>query len=139
MLATTGNLEAVQQFLQAGASPDEQDEEGRTPLHFACGYGEMDCATAIIAAGANVNLVDNNRNTPLHYASGYGQAETAALLRQRCVCAKQGCRCTLQCSRASAARRMHSTFRAKMACAPTCARDEQCLMQSQTVHAKSPL
>lgn len=75
----------MKQFLKAGAKPDEQDEEGRTPLHFACGYGEMECAQALIAAGANVNLVDNNRNTALHYASGYGQPETAALLKQRCV------------------------------------------------------
>jgi len=27
--------------LAAGADKDEEDSEGRTALHFACGYGEV--------------------------------------------------------------------------------------------------
>lgn len=35
---------ALRQLIKDGAAKDEQDEEGRTALHFACGYGELDCA-----------------------------------------------------------------------------------------------
>ena len=59
---------------------NEADEEGRTALHFACGYGELECATALINAKADLNAVDNNKNTALHYAAGYGQAESVKLL-----------------------------------------------------------
>ena len=34
----------MRELLAGGAKPDERDEEGRTALHFACGYGELDCA-----------------------------------------------------------------------------------------------
>lgn len=39
-----GDVAAIKALLEAGAKPDEADEEGRTALHFACGYGEIDCA-----------------------------------------------------------------------------------------------
>ena len=35
---------ALRQLIKDGAAKDEQDEEGRTALHFACGYGELECA-----------------------------------------------------------------------------------------------
>lgn len=47
---TSGDVEAIKQLLEAGANTDEADEEGRTALHFACGYGEIECAKALIAA-----------------------------------------------------------------------------------------
>jgi ankyrin repeat protein len=62
---------------------DEVDEEGRTALHFAAGYGEIACAKLLIEAKAKLDLVDNNQNTALHYAAGYGQAESVKLLVER--------------------------------------------------------
>jgi len=59
---------------------NEADEEGRTALHFACGYGELSCAKLLVAAKAAVNAVDNNKNTPLHYAAGYGEEACVQLL-----------------------------------------------------------
>lgn len=51
----------------------QADEEGRTALHFAAGYGELECCRVLLAAGAKLDAVDSNKNTALHYAAGYGQ------------------------------------------------------------------
>ena len=64
---------------------DEQDEEGRTALHFAAGYGELECAKLLIEKGASVDLLDNNTTTALHYAAGYGQADSVKLLLDKCA------------------------------------------------------
>lgn len=41
---STGDVAGLKELLaQEGASPDVKDEEGRTPLHFAAGYGEIEC------------------------------------------------------------------------------------------------
>eukprot|EP00192_Tetraselmis_astigmatica_P014099 CAMPEP_0117672698 /NCGR_PEP_ID=MMETSP0804-20121206/14055_1 /TAXON_ID=1074897 /ORGANISM="Tetraselmis astigmatica, Strain CCMP880" /LENGTH=317 /DNA_ID=CAMNT_0005481341 /DNA_START=82 /DNA_END=1032 /DNA_ORIENTATION=+ len=84
--ASSGDADAIQQLLDAGADKDEKDEEGRTALHFACGYGEMKCAELLLSRGASVDLTDANKNTALHYAAGYGQAECCELLLKRLVC-----------------------------------------------------
>ncbi|MFS7996127.1 putative ankyrin repeat-containing domain, STI1 domain-containing protein [Helianthus anomalus] len=39
--ASTGDLEGLKAALASGADKDEEDSEGRTALHFACGYGEV--------------------------------------------------------------------------------------------------
>lgn len=79
-------MEALKQLLQGGADKDEKDDEGRTALHFACGYGEIACSQELIKAGADVDAKDGNDNTPLHYAAGYGQAEAIKLLLDRYYC-----------------------------------------------------
>jgi hypothetical protein len=75
-----GDVEQLKKLLAEGGSADEADDEGRTALHFAAGYGELPCMEALIEAGAKLDALDNNKNTPLHYAAGYGQAESCALL-----------------------------------------------------------
>ena len=75
-----GDAAALKQLLEDGADKDEQDEEGRTALHFACGYGEMACVDALLQAKANLDAIDHNKNTALHYAAGYGQPEVVELL-----------------------------------------------------------
>ena len=77
---SAGDVEALKELLQGGADKDERDDEGRTALHFACGYGEIACSEELIKAGADVDAKDGNDNTPLHYAAGYGQAEAIKLL-----------------------------------------------------------
>ena len=81
--ACAGDVEALKQLLEGGADKDEKDAEGRTALHFACGYGELACAEELIKAGADVDARDGDKNTPLHYAAGYGQAEAIQLLLDR--------------------------------------------------------
>lgn len=54
-------LEGMKYKLAASANKDEEDLEGRTTLHFACGYGEVECAQLLLEAGANVDAVDKNK------------------------------------------------------------------------------
>ncbi len=81
-----GDYDLLKELLTSGADVDDQDEEGRTGLHFSCGYGEMKCVNLLLEHKANVNAVDHNKNTALHYAAGYGQAEAVELLLKKCVC-----------------------------------------------------
>uniref|UniRef100_A0A7N0VHR1 STI1/HOP DP domain-containing protein n=1 Tax=Kalanchoe fedtschenkoi TaxID=63787 RepID=A0A7N0VHR1_KALFE len=80
--ASVGDVEGLKNELAAGGDKDEEDSEGRTPLHFACGYGEVKCAQILLEAGAKVDALDKNKNknTALHYAAGYGRKECVALL-----------------------------------------------------------
>jgi ankyrin repeat protein len=78
-----GNADLLKELLTAGADVDEADEEGRTALHFAAGYGEIPCLKLLIEHKAKLDLVDNNKNTALHYAAGYGQAESVKVLLER--------------------------------------------------------
>ena len=47
-----GDVDVLKQLLEGGADKDEKDAEGRTALHFACGYAELACALQVVAAGA---------------------------------------------------------------------------------------
>jgi hypothetical protein len=64
---------------------NEKDTEGRTALHFACGYGEIDVVKVLLGAKASVLAVDSDKNTPLHYAAGYGETECVKLLLEKCA------------------------------------------------------
>ena len=71
--ASNGDAEGIKALAkEEGVNMDEADNEGRTALHFACGYGEKECTEALLDGGANVNATDKNNNTALHYAAGYG-------------------------------------------------------------------
>ena len=79
--ASSGDHEALAVLLAApGVAVNAADGEGRTALHFACGYGESKCAEALLDAKADVNATDKNSNTALHYAAGYGKVEIVTLL-----------------------------------------------------------
>jgi len=79
--ASDGDVAKLKELLaKDGADVNEADEEGRTALHFACGYGEAACAEELLAASADVDRKDKNNNTALHYAAGYGQADMVKLL-----------------------------------------------------------
>ena len=89
-LPCAGDEAALEELLKGGADKDEKDEEGRTALHFACGYGELKCAEVLLRHGAAVDAADNNQNTALHYAAGYGQDDGVALLLKQCAFAPLG-------------------------------------------------
>jgi len=66
------NAPKVEQFINAGQSPNMEGRRGQTVLHLAAFEGYLECAQALINAGADVGLADDDGQTPLHMATGAG-------------------------------------------------------------------
>lgn len=62
---------------------NDKDEEGRTGLHFACGFGEISCIHFFLENGVDLNCADKSKNTALHFAAGYGQLEAVKILLEK--------------------------------------------------------
>lgn len=75
------DVEVVDLLLKAGADPDIQDTEGKTPMHYAAEYGCSESIDILILdKKANPNIVDEQGNTPLHYAIANGDTHSAESL-----------------------------------------------------------
>lgn len=59
------NPDCVRVLLQAGASPDLQDKEGKTPLHVAVQMSNTTLISILIAGGASVDVLDQDGDSPL--------------------------------------------------------------------------
>lgn len=59
---------------------DAADQDGWTPLHYACDRGHVEVAKLLLEEGANVNARDEARRTPLHLAALSGRVEVVQLL-----------------------------------------------------------
>src|SRR2546426_2520503 len=64
----------VRRQLEAGASPNDRDKAGRTPLHWAAQEGFLDVVRCLIEFGVQPNPSDNLGFTPLAVAAGEGHA-----------------------------------------------------------------
>jgi ankyrin repeat protein len=76
----TGYAEEVKLFLDNGAQPDLQDDEGRTALMYASEKGYDDIVMLLLAAGAKINYQDVYGRTALMMAAIANQPGTARLL-----------------------------------------------------------
>jgi ankyrin repeat protein len=58
----------VKLILKSPNRPDinEKDENGRTALHIACEYDNVDCVKELIEANAFPNIRAKDGSTPLH-------------------------------------------------------------------------
>lgn len=56
------------------------DAEGRTPLHYASGFDQLEVAKMLLSEGATLEVTDSKGNTPLHYAAGYGRPQLVCAL-----------------------------------------------------------
>ena len=72
--------DVVQVLIDAGAYIDEQNDEGRSPLHFACDSGALDVVKMLVRAGAGVRVTDNDGCTCLILAARRGHTETVRYL-----------------------------------------------------------
>ncbi|XP_068636254.1 protein VAPYRIN-like [Aristolochia californica] len=81
--ARKGEVRAVQQLLDTGASANGQDLHGWTPLHRACFKGRIEVVHALLEKGVDIDTRDEEGYTPLHCAVEAGQAEVAELLMKR--------------------------------------------------------
>lgn len=79
--AMQGNLEAVQQHIEAGSDLDERDPmSGATPMIIATVFGQMEVLKALIGAGADVNYKNNEGSTPLIVAAVFDRIEVSKML-----------------------------------------------------------
>lgn len=73
--------EVIDLLLKAGADPDIQDTEGKTPMHYAAEYGCSESIDILILDNrANPNIADEQGNIPLHYAIANGDTHSAESL-----------------------------------------------------------
>jgi hypothetical protein len=74
--AFTGNLEAIQQHINAGSDLNVREQYGAsTPLISATVFGKTEVALALIEAGAELNSKNNEESTALHNAAFFCRTE----------------------------------------------------------------
>jgi hypothetical protein len=59
-----------------------QASNGGTPLHFACGYKNVDVVECLLSVFANTNITDDEKETPLEAAEYYGNNELVLCFSQ---------------------------------------------------------
>ncbi|MCB9229333.1 MAG: ankyrin repeat domain-containing protein [Deltaproteobacteria bacterium] len=75
-----GHEDIVRYFINSGADPDSQDDNGVTPLHLAAWKGNKAVAKLLLNAGASVDLTDIYNRSPLFKAAWQNQTPVVELL-----------------------------------------------------------
>ncbi|XP_047580357.1 ankyrin repeat domain-containing protein 65 isoform X1 [Lutra lutra] len=78
-----GHLGLATKLLRQGASVEERDHTGRTPLHLAVLRGHVPLVRLLLRRGAEVAAADRAGRTPLHEAAWHGHSRVAELLLRR--------------------------------------------------------
>lgn len=81
--AAKGRTAVLHALLKHGATVNCADNELFTPLHWACGQGDVDCVRALLDSGANIEAKDRESATPLRRAAARGSIPVVRLLLQR--------------------------------------------------------
>lgn len=75
-----GHPTVVRRLLQAGADPNETDDEGETALHQAAWRGHTSVMELLLDGEADPNTKDKTGQTPLHQAASNGSKDVVQLL-----------------------------------------------------------
>ena len=79
-------------LLQSGALPNCEDDQGKTPLHYAAeGSCHPGAAAQLLCRGSHVDAVSASADTPLHLAAMMGNTAVAAVLLMRGADARASC------------------------------------------------
>ena len=69
-------------LLQGGANPNAPDRSGRTPLHWACRHGLVQCGGTLLELGADPRVTDDARQLPIDMLSPRYRIHLGPALRQ---------------------------------------------------------
>lgn len=83
LAAETGDLQALQRWLDAGVSPDTCEDSGWTALHTAASQGNRVMALMLLDAGAQPNAACLDGWTPVCEAAKHQQVEVLKQLLER--------------------------------------------------------
>ncbi|MGD8536462.1 MAG: ankyrin repeat domain-containing protein [Candidatus Aminicenantes bacterium] len=84
VLAQKGDLEGVKTLIEQNPElVNAKDENGRTPLHWACRGVYIEVVRFLVDKGADVNAEDSNKVVPLHSLAVRNSAEAIELLLAR--------------------------------------------------------
>ncbi|CAN6674375.1 hypothetical protein TRVA0_052S00804 [Trichomonascus vanleenenianus] len=64
--ASDNNRAKVEEFLAAGQTPNDKDENGYTCMHAAASWGHKDLLKFLAEKGGDINVRDDDGDTPLH-------------------------------------------------------------------------
>ena len=92
LAAKLGKQKASQWLLQAGASPNTKDNEGRVPLTFAIARGDATMTKLLLEHGANPDIQDNHGLTPAMQSVMFPSGSVACLK----LCLEHGANPNLQ-------------------------------------------
>lgn len=83
-LVVCNDIDGLRRQLQHPSTDDgidDQDEDGKTALHYAASLDNIRCATLLLNAKANVNVLDNDGKTPMDIATQLQNNEMMELIR----------------------------------------------------------
>eukprot|EP01087_Luapelamoeba_hula_P016302 TRINITY_DN500_c1_g2_i1.p1 TRINITY_DN500_c1_g2~~TRINITY_DN500_c1_g2_i1.p1 ORF type:complete len:416 (-),score=38.82 TRINITY_DN500_c1_g2_i1:110-1357(-) len=78
--AKNGDLAQVKQLLAQGVSIEQDDQNGKTALHWAVERKDVKMAALLIDMGANIGAKNQRGQTPVHYAGYQGSLEILKLM-----------------------------------------------------------
>ncbi|XP_077989249.1 uncharacterized protein LOC144443584 [Glandiceps talaboti] len=79
-LAAQGELTLLAEKLQKGLDVDIQDENGHTPIMWACSQNQTTIVEYLLDKGADANICNIDGETALAFACSYGSVEIVQLL-----------------------------------------------------------
>jgi len=80
VVAREGNIDRMQELIQARTHLDRQDANGRTALVAGTIAGQVDIVDMLLVAGARTDVADKLGNTALNWASSQGEYDIAEIL-----------------------------------------------------------